>query len=81
LKKYTENTITNIEVLKDELKVIKECGYATDKTEHDVGIWCVAAPIFERNKKIIAAISITTPEIYLTDKKNNIKCIETFKIK
>ena len=84
LKKYTENTITDMGELKTELAAIKERGYAFDKMEHEIGIWCVAAPVFDRKKKIAAAISITAPEIYMSEQKtalllkevvNSAKCI------
>ena len=69
LRRYTENTITNIDDLKKELALIRESGYAFDRMEHEIGVWCVAAPIFDRCGGIVAAISITAPEIYMSDSK------------
>jgi DNA-binding IclR family transcriptional regulator len=62
LKKYTKNTITDIENLKEYLKQVREQGYALDNEEVEEGLVCVAAPIFDLNKRAIAAISISGPE-------------------
>lgn len=64
--KITENTITNMKDLKEELKRIRKNGYAIDETEHERDIRCVAAPIYNMNGKVTAAISIAGPTIYVT---------------
>ena len=53
----TEYTITTIPHYLDELKKVKERGYAIDDREDTLYQVCVAAPIFNHNKKIVAAIS------------------------
>lgn len=58
---YTPNTITNSELLRNELNKIKETGYAIDNQESETGICCVAAPIFKRNGEVVAAISTSGP--------------------
>lgn len=58
LPKFTENTITTKERLMDELVNIRNNGYAVDEIENENGIRCVAAPIFNFNGEVIAAISI-----------------------
>lgn len=57
---FTPNTITSLGGLKDELKQIQTNGYAIDHEEHEVGVACVAVPIFDQ-KGVIAAISISGP--------------------
>ena len=69
LTQYTKNTITTIEALKKELQQIRVQGCAFDQAEHELGIWCVAAPIYARDGSCIAAISITTPEMLISDEK------------
>jgi IclR family transcriptional regulator, KDG regulon repressor len=57
---FTPNTITSIESLLKELSSIRANGYALDKEEHEIGVACVAAPIFDHNS-ILAAISVSGP--------------------
>lgn len=63
MPRRTENTITDIEELKDHLQHIREQGYALDDEENEKGIKCVAAPIQDQSGKVIAAISISVPGI------------------
>lgn len=69
LKKITQNTIIDPELLKKELALIKKNGFATDMGEVVEGLKCVAAPIFD-NKSIIAVIWVTGPATRLTDIKS-----------
>ena len=57
----TENTITDIETMRKELELIRERGYAVDNEEYEIGISCVAVPVFDRNGNIISGISLTGP--------------------
>jgi len=61
LKKFTKNTITNKKDLFEELKKIRECGYAIDNEEIEYGLRCIAAPIFNGDGEVIAAVSISGP--------------------
>ncbi len=63
LKQFTENTITEPEKLKEHLKEIREQGYAVDNEEMEEGVSCAAAPIRNRDGKVIAAISVSGPNI------------------
>ena len=58
LSRFTENTITDFDLLKQELATCKGRGYAIDNEEIEEGLKCVAAPVYE-NGKIVAAISIS----------------------
>jgi IclR family KDG regulon transcriptional repressor len=58
---FTEHTITSKEALKKELIAIKEKGYALDKEEFEVGLICVAIPIFNKNNEVIASLSASGP--------------------
>lgn len=57
--KYTENTITSKNQLMKEIDEIRRKGYALDKEEHEKNIVCIAAPIRDYTKKVVASISIT----------------------
>ncbi len=65
LTKYTENTITEPEELKNEIKKIKERGYAIDNEEHQRGVRCVAAPIKNYKGKVESSLSISGPSARL----------------
>ncbi len=66
LKKYTANTITDLDALLEELAKIREKGYAVDIEEHEQGVACIAAPVFD-HRGIAAAISISGPSNRLLD--------------
>jgi IclR family acetate operon transcriptional repressor len=59
LEKRTPNTIVSPAWLKKELITIRQLGYAVDDSENQLEVRCVAAPIFDRYSKPIAAISVS----------------------
>ena len=59
LVKSTKYSIIDEDTLRKELDTIRDLGYAMDNEEITLGIKCVAAPIFDMNNEVIAAISIT----------------------
>lgn len=67
LEKYTEFTNTNYEELKTELHEIRQNGYATDNQANVPGGFCIAAPIYDKTGKIIAAISASVLVTKITD--------------
>lgn len=67
LERYTEKTIVSYPEIVAALKVVAEQGYAIDNQEIIPGGVCVAAPIYDKTHKMIAAISATVPAMRLTD--------------
>jgi DNA-binding IclR family transcriptional regulator len=67
--KLTDNTITTKEAMLEELKRIRDAGYSIDREENEEDVVCVAAPIFNFDKKVKYAISISTPKIRINDEK------------
>lgn len=61
LKKYTSRTIISVEGLMDELKKVMKQQYAIDQEEREEGVVCVAVPVYNSAKKIIAALSTSGP--------------------
>ncbi len=61
LKKHTDNTIVTIKDLDAELKRVRQDGYAVDREEQEIGLYCVGAPVLDRNNQAVAAISISGP--------------------
>jgi DNA-binding IclR family transcriptional regulator len=68
LKPYTTNTIVRIAQLRKELKNVAEVGYAVDREEITRGILCVAAPIENRDREVMAALSVTFPSYVDVDR-------------
>ncbi|WUH99143.1 IclR family transcriptional regulator [Spirillospora sp. NBC_00431] len=62
---FTEHTITGPSQLLDELSRVAEQGYALDDAEHETFIRCVAAPVRDATARVIAAVSISVPEVVL----------------
>lgn len=63
---YTENTITDFSALEEELRRIRQNGYGEDCEEHEKGVACVAAPIFDYTGSPVAAISVSFPTSRIT---------------
>ncbi len=61
MERFTSNTIVSPDLLKDELRNVKEKGFALDLEETEEGIRCVAAPIFDHTGSTAAAIGISGP--------------------
>lgn len=65
----TENTVTDKEVLYEQLKEISEQGYAFEKEEHFEGMSGLACPILER-QSVRGAISVYGPTGRIGDEKD-----------
>jgi DNA-binding IclR family transcriptional regulator len=74
-EKFTGQTIVDSKVLGEELDLTRKRGYAIDNEEHDLGIACVAAPIFDSGGSIVASLSISGPTVRLTPERLP-ECIE-----
>lgn len=58
---FTPHTIIHFSDLLLELEQIRLQGYAVDRQEHELGVFCVAAPIFDYSGTPIGAISASAP--------------------
>ncbi|MFD9427025.1 MULTISPECIES: IclR family transcriptional regulator [unclassified Streptomyces] len=58
----TANTITSGDALRSELAASRARGWAVDDIENEVGVRCVAAPIFDPEGTATSAISVSAPE-------------------
>ena len=61
----TPNTLTGPEALLAELARVAEQGYAVDHAEHETFINCVGAPIRDASGRVVAAASISVPDLVL----------------
>ncbi len=61
LKPFTSHTLTSDRQLAGEIRHIREKGYAVDNQEKELGVRCVAAPVFNHSNSMQAAISVSGP--------------------
>ncbi len=66
LEPLTENTITERNKLRQELKEIQERGFSTNFGEDLSGIHAVGTPIFDQNSEVAAGISVAGSATRLT---------------
>jgi DNA-binding IclR family transcriptional regulator len=59
LKPLTPNTIRSFEQLEEQLSQIRETGYGFDMEEAVAGFRCVAAPVYDRDRNAVAAVSVS----------------------
>ena len=67
LVQYTDNTITDPNLLREEIKRIRMRGYSIDNMEHEFGVKCVAVPVLDAERHLIGALSITGPSLRFPD--------------
>ncbi|MDF2096725.1 IclR family transcriptional regulator [Aquibaculum arenosum] len=58
---YTENTLVRREDLLRELARVREQGYATNRSEWHAGVCALAVPLFEADRSVRSALSVTMP--------------------
>ncbi|MFD1436292.1 IclR family transcriptional regulator [Kroppenstedtia eburnea] len=66
---HTAHTITDRELLFDHLRMIRKKGYALDLEENELGINCIAGPIFDHSGRVVAAVSISGPTMRMTKER------------
>lgn len=69
LVKKTENTIVSYPVLLQELKKIKEQGYGEEAGEAEEGLSCIAVPVRNLQRQVIAAVSISGATIKFQERR------------
>lgn len=63
---FTKRTITTPDAYRAELAKVRAQGWSEDSAEHEDFINCVAAPIRDGVGRIIAAASVSVPDVILT---------------
>jgi IclR family transcriptional regulator, KDG regulon repressor len=69
LDAFTGYTMTDINEIKKQFVSIRETGYAVDDEEIELGLKCIAAPIFNHQGNVIASISCAAPKVRLNEEK------------
>ncbi|MEC8427494.1 MAG: IclR family transcriptional regulator C-terminal domain-containing protein, partial [Pseudomonadota bacterium] len=60
LPPLTDKTITDETALRKEIQRSKRRGYTVDNEEFEIDLFCIAAPILDRDGNTIAALSISS---------------------
>jgi IclR family KDG regulon transcriptional repressor len=67
LQRFTNTTITDLEMLRAHIRAVREQGYAVSDGEIDVGARAVAVPLVDHRNEIVAALSIEAPASRMTN--------------
>jgi DNA-binding IclR family transcriptional regulator len=67
LKKYTDSSITDTQLFLNELKRVKEQGYAIDNNESNLNAIAVSAAIRNVHNQIVAVITAVGPHQLISD--------------
>lgn len=63
LEPHTQHTITTLTELLEDLATVRTRGYALDLEENELGITCLAVPVFDHTGSVVAAVSISGPTV------------------
>lgn len=69
LAKFAPNTITDPDRLHEELRAVRERGYAVDDEEYEEGLRCIGAPIVGHTGQVVAAIGMGGPVTRVTPER------------
>lgn len=61
MERYTEYTLTDRDALMADLTETRTRGYAIDGEERNIGMRCIAAPVFDIHGEATAGISVSGP--------------------
>ncbi|WP_296429275.1 HTH-type transcriptional regulator BhcR [Yoonia sp.] len=67
LEQYTPFTLTDPEAMIADLRASKTRGYAVDAEERNIGMRCIAAPVFNVFGEVVAGISVSGPTTRITE--------------
>jgi DNA-binding IclR family transcriptional regulator len=75
IQPLTRNTITGLPAMHDELAQIRERNMAMDREENELGVSCLAVPVFDIHQRVPYAISISlsTSRLKQIGEKNLLK--------
>ena len=69
IQRYTEQTITTFAHMEQEMTRIVQDGYAIDNEEHELGVCCVAAPIYDYSDQPVYAVSVSAPSTRMNEQR------------
>lgn len=71
-EQYTKKTVRSREELEKQLEQFREQGYSVDNEEIEEGLWCIAVPIYDGSRRMVAAISVSGPIDRMLSKKDKL---------
>jgi IclR family transcriptional regulator, acetate operon repressor len=69
LDRITPSTTVDPRAIEDELALARTRGYAESKGQRTVGIYAVAAPLFDHTQKVIGALGASVPEVRMSPER------------
>ena len=69
LERYTDATITDVEVLRRDLEVTHERGFAITVGELEAGLNAVGAPVRDPDGVVMACVSVSGPSYRMTEER------------
>ncbi len=63
LRPYTQKTLTDANQLRSRLEHVRRAGYAIEDEEFEEGTRCIAAPVFQEDGVVAAAIGVAGPRM------------------
>jgi DNA-binding IclR family transcriptional regulator len=63
LHSYTQRTLTDADQLRNRLERVRRAGYAIEDEEFEEGTRCIAAPVFQEDGVVAAAIGVAGPRM------------------
>jgi IclR family transcriptional regulator, acetate operon repressor len=61
MERFTEHTLCEVDGLMADLEQIRKRGYSIDGEEKNVGMRCIAAPVFDHFGEAVAGLSVSGP--------------------
>ena len=71
LKKYTEHTMTDPEVLLASLSKIRQQGWSLTDSEFTEDVIGIAVPLFDNENKILGSLNVAGPKYRMTEQEND----------
>jgi IclR family acetate operon transcriptional repressor len=65
-RRITAKTIVSRSALRDDIELTRQRGFAVDDEEHEIGLRCVAALVYNEVSEPIAAVSVSGPSTHFS---------------
>jgi DNA-binding IclR family transcriptional regulator len=71
----TPNTLVDLNQIEEELDKVRSQGYAINKEELEIGLHAVAAPIWNYNEQVVAAINVSGSVRTISDERLHLELV------
>ena len=69
LESFTPHTLTDPHRLRKNLEQVRARGYAEDDEEFDLGVRCIAVPVFDFRGKLVGSMGVSGPATRVTPER------------